>query len=458
MIAKSSHIKGQMELDDVASIAHHAVRKGEHDTAIAGVTAYVDEQITIVVTSTGVLATRVTTVEASLGDASARVTELESAFADADSALAEYKLTVEASFGTVNARVTTEITARATADTALGQRIDTVEASIGDIQASITTISTTIVTLTSALATRVTTLEASMASALARITTVETAYVTADTALGQRIDTVEASVADVAASIVTETTARVNADGALATQITTLTASLGATNASVVTEATARIAADGAIHAMWGVSININGQVTGRIQLDGTNQSSTFKLSVDKIELTNPSYAANPFPSHVLGSGISGFVFHTNFGTGTPNVFEGLSGTVPRNADVFVMGRLSGVGFGSGFSLSRVRYAGVNTLFTEFTGQGKNATVWYRIVSGGFYSNWKVLATFGWNAPDSLETYHSIGGFNQNDIAIGALEELELGFNGMDGDGNGSATDSDNDIYNGALLVRVVNL
>lgn len=458
MIAKDSQIKGQVLIDNAASLAHHAVRKGESDAAIAGVRAYVDQQITIVVTSISALVTRITTVEASIGDALARITELESAFADANGSLAQYKLTVQASFGAANARITTEITARANADGALATRIDTLEASIGDINARISTVQTTIVTLTSALATRVTTLEASMDAALARITTIETAYVTADTALGQRIDTVAASVADVAASIVTETTARVNADGALATQITTLTASLGTTNASVVTESSARIAADGQIQAMWGVSININGQITGRIQLSGNNQSSTFKLSVDKIELTNPAYAANPFPSIVEGSGISGFVFHTLYGTGTPNVFEGLSGTVPKNANVFVMGRLSGVGVGSGFDLSRLRYAGVNTFSTEFWGQCKNGTVWYRIKSGAFYSNWKIMGTFGWNAPGSTEAYHTIGGFNKNDIAVGALEEIEFGFNGLDGDANASATDSDNDIYNGALKVLVVNL
>ena len=488
---KATHVKGQVLLDDPPTLAHHAVRKSESDTAFEGVTAYVDEQVTIVTTAHSALVIRTDTIEASVGDAHARITTVETAYADADTAIASRIDVVEASVGVVSARVTTEVTARATADTALATRVTTVEASIGESNARISTLEEVVITMGDAatvLATRVTTVEASMGTANARITSVETAMVTADEALATRIDTVEASFgADIAAAVTVETNARTTADTALATRVTTVEATMGNNTAAIIEEASARAAADGALEAMWGIAIDINGRIVGRIRLSGDEQSSTFELSVDKVVFTNPSYANNAMPTQIEASGDFGSVFHTNLGTGAGNVFEGLSGVVGRSANVAVLGTLRGVGVGSGFDAGRLRYAGVNAILSQFQAQGRNATVWYRIRNGSTVGNWKVMAAYGWGAPgptaalsgvdgvaeaggdpvtgaDGLdvpivENFHTIGGFNMHDIAVGALEELEIGVNGLDGDGNGdTVNDANNDLYHASLKLSVVNL
>lgn len=98
-------------------------------------------------------------------------------------------------------------------------------------------------------------------------------------------------IASVTAAITEEAVLRANADGAEASlraaADVSLTSAIGVVSASVTTEQSARIAADGAIHARWGVAIDVNGRIVGRVNLDGTNQSSTFKVSVDKFVVEN---------------------------------------------------------------------------------------------------------------------------------------------------------------------------
>jgi hypothetical protein len=114
-----------------------------------------------------------------------------------------------------------------------------------------------------ALATRTTSLETSVntptTGLLARVSTIETTY---------------ATDAEVSSSISTAISAEVTARD---TAITT----------AVNIEASARATADGLIHARWGVNIDVNGRIAGRINLDGTNASSTFLVAVDKFVVEN---------------------------------------------------------------------------------------------------------------------------------------------------------------------------
>lgn len=69
----------------------------------------------------------------------------------------------------------------------------------------------------------------------------------------------------------------------------------GAISAAVAVEASARAAADGSLYAKWGVAININGNVVGRINLDGTNQSSEFSVDATKFTVWNGTSNVPPF-------------------------------------------------------------------------------------------------------------------------------------------------------------------
>jgi hypothetical protein len=134
-----------------------------------------------------------------------------------------------------------------------------------------------------------------LATVSAAITNEAILRANADGALASDIDLVEAAyiAADIAlsASVTAEASARVSADSAEASARTSADASLntaiGVVSTSVTTEQSARIAADGAIHARWGVAIDVNNRIVGRINLDGTNQSSEFKVSVDKFVVEN---------------------------------------------------------------------------------------------------------------------------------------------------------------------------
>ena len=51
------------------------------------------------------------------------------------------------------------------------------------------------------------------------------------------------------------------------------------------------------IHARWGVAVSANGVVTGRVNLNGTNETSEFRVAASKIVFTNDTNDAgtNPF-------------------------------------------------------------------------------------------------------------------------------------------------------------------
>lgn len=153
----------------------------------------------------------------------------------------------------------------------LARTINRVEATFtgefGDITALIEEESLARATADGALATRTSNLEASVdtpgTGLLARVATVESTY---------------ATDSEVSAAISQEVTARNNA-----------------ISSSVLVETNARIAADGAIHSQWGVRLNENGRMIGRIQLNGTNGTSTLDMEAGTIRLWNGTAAVPPF-------------------------------------------------------------------------------------------------------------------------------------------------------------------
>lgn len=77
-------------------------------------------------------------------------------------------------------------------------------------------------------------------------------------------------------------------------------------SASITTEAVARAAADGSIEAMWGVEVDVNGHISGRINLDGTNASSTFLIAVDKFQVVNANGTVTAFDIRTGGAIVMG--------------------------------------------------------------------------------------------------------------------------------------------------------
>jgi hypothetical protein len=353
--------------------------------------------------------------------------------------------------------IATETELRITADSLFASQLSILSGTLGQNTALIESEETLRIDADSALATLIDTLEVTVEGNTASISSFYSVLSTVSGTLSTRLDTVQANFGTFQASVTSQFLAQTNASGALSSRIDTVAATAAGNTAAITEEATARVAADGSLSAKWGVSVDINGRISGIVLNDGTNGQSTFTISADKFQLVNPSYPNNAFPSKVIGSGSAGARFQTQLGGGTPYQFTGLtSGTVSLNANVSILGRLIGVGYGTGFALNRLRFAGTNTIVSRFSGQCRNATVWYRII--GQFTDWRVLATYGWLAPPSGGNFHTIAGFNQQDISVGATDQLEIGYNGLDGNAGGdTVNDANNDIWGGELMLEVVN-
>lgn len=103
-------------------------------------------------------------------------------------------------------------------------------------------------------------------------------------AAGERA--LEALLADreTKALVRTESLTRTSESAALAQQLTTVATALGGNTAAVQQIAES---VDG-IFSRYGVAININGQVVGLIQLDGSAEGSSFDVVVDRFRVAKP--------------------------------------------------------------------------------------------------------------------------------------------------------------------------
>lgn len=389
-------IAGTATLGQAAALPEQAMRKGEFDTLaeqVGDVAGLIATETEIRISQGNVFVSQISVLSGSVGQNSARIEE--------------------------------ERSLRVSADSALATVLDELTATVNGNTAAISSLSQVLSTTSGTLSTR--------------------------------LDVLSSNFNGFQATVSSQFTAFANADGALSSRIDTVAVNVAGNTAAIVEEATVRATADGQIHARWGVDVDINGRVSGIELLDGTNGQSTFTIRADVFQVVNPDYPDNPFPSKVIGSGGAGERFQTQLGGGTPNQFTGGNGTVSRNANVFILGRLDGVGYGTGFSLARLRYAGVNTIVTRFDGQCRNATMWYRVI--GQFTDWRPLAALGWLAPTSGSgNFHTIVGNVQNDISVGATEQLEVGFNGLNGNGDGDTEDdTQNDIWSGSMMIEVVN-
>jgi hypothetical protein len=251
---------------------------------------------------------------ASIGEVTARVYSLETVGISDKAAIIEQINSISVSVGdaanlalAAQASIDEYKTVAATAGVAIADQVVRLQSRVGDNSASITEEKITRATADEALATLITTVTADYIAAdaviAATVTAETTARSTADTALASSITSVIASytAADstLTAAISTEATSRASADSAEATLRSSadasLTTAIGVVSASVTTEQSARIAADGAIHAMWGVAINVNGSVVGRIHLDGTGTTSEFSVEATKFTVWNGTSNVAPF-------------------------------------------------------------------------------------------------------------------------------------------------------------------
>lgn len=194
-----------------------------------------------------------------------------------------------------------------TADlTSLSAEVDGVVVTVSEVQSSAAANAAAIVveqgaraSADSAIAANVTSLTstvtghtADIAAVEATLTTEQATRASADSALASSVSTLSATVSGhtsdisaVEASLVSEQATRASADSAIAANITTLSTTVDGHTAEL-TEVSTSI--DG-VSARWGVGINVDGQVTGLVRLDGDASESTFTVVADKFLVGHPT-------------------------------------------------------------------------------------------------------------------------------------------------------------------------
>jgi hypothetical protein len=191
---------------------------------------------------------------------------------------------------------------------ALAERIDRLEAEVKEAGASssawIQETRRTLATSTFALAEIRLDMGARFNESLARIEEVRSAYAAADTAIATRTGTLEAQVqtpgSGLLARVTTVETAKVDAAGAAAEATNVVSASLtstasGTIGAAVTTAASAYVSPLGEVKARWGVNLDINGRVVGKIKLDGSGATSNLDMQASVIRLFNGTTDVEPF-------------------------------------------------------------------------------------------------------------------------------------------------------------------
>lgn len=108
-----------------------------------------------------------------------------------------------------------------------------------------------------------------------------------------QLSTFEASLGNTQAAVANEIIARTNGDEAIASDVSNLTTTVNGNTSSIGTLVSS---VDG-IKARWGVVINLNGEVTGLVQLDGSASGSAFTVVADKLMVAYPGInGGDPVP------------------------------------------------------------------------------------------------------------------------------------------------------------------
>lgn len=139
---------------------------------------------------------------------------------------------------------------------------------------------------------RIREIAASSGGSNAAIKALEKIVIDGDTALATRIDTVETSYksADtlIKASVTSEANARASGDSANSSKIDTVKAELSGNIASVKTTSDAALSKAGQMEAKWGVTVDVNGKVSG-VSLNSGAASSDFSVRADRFSFSDTS-------------------------------------------------------------------------------------------------------------------------------------------------------------------------
>ncbi len=358
-------------------------------TGLPATRALVTSEQTTRASADSALAANISTLQATTADHEGRITIVEGAFAGGDSneALAFRVSTLESQVQTSGtgliAKQSTEEATRASADAALSTRVTTLESTatthgstLTSLQAQINSEATTRAGQDSAIAGTITTITATANSALSTANSANSTANSANTTANSANSTANSA----SAAVTAETAARISADNALSASITTLTSTVNGVSASVTTETAARVSGDSAINSnlatRWGVNLDGNGRVVGRIRLDGNATSSSMEFTSDTLRVSHPSAPNVFFPTMNRNSATNdNYTFNAGssfgFNHGTPTQLYG-----PANA----------AAAGNPGFIANVRSGGIMVLImAKIVGRDGAMTVYFRKNNSGPY-------------------------------------------------------------------------
>ena len=195
----------------------------------------------------------------------------------------------------------------------LATRFALIETNFGDVEASIATESSTRSTADTALANTISKIGALNGGGTAFIFDTSTAFVSPTESLATRLSSITSSLNANSAAITSETSARTTADSALSSSITTLSATVAGHTSSITTLQSV----DSAFGAKWGVSLNVNGHITGVI-LNNNGASGNAVFVVDNFAVVNSSGSTSVVPFLISGGTVyMDNVVARNIGAGT---------------------------------------------------------------------------------------------------------------------------------------------
>jgi hypothetical protein len=251
------------------------------------------------VSASETLGQRLTVLQSQYDNTLGLITSEQTVRANGDAALSASIASVAAQANANAAAITAEQVARADGDSAVAASVTSLASQVNANSAAITNEITTRANADTAFAQQFALLGAKNGGGTAWVLDQNTVQVGGGVTLGSRLSGIDASLASNSAAIVTEQTARASADSALSSQITTLTSTVNGNTASI----TSVQSTVNGLNAKYGVSLNVNGHITGFVQ-NNNGSSGDFTIVADVFRIIAPAGGSPVTPFSVTAEGV----------------------------------------------------------------------------------------------------------------------------------------------------------
>jgi tRNA threonylcarbamoyladenosine modification (KEOPS) complex Cgi121 subunit len=182
--------------------------------------------------------------------------------------------------------ISAEATARQSLAAALTSDIEGLEGQIASVSSQVSSEITARVNGDNALASTISLIGAKNGAGNAFILNESTVQLTGGVSLGTRLSGIDTNIGNVSASVVNEQNARASADTALSNNINVVSTNVGTLSATVSTISSSV----NGLQAKYGVSLDVNGYVTGFIQ-NNNGSTGSFDILADKFRVVIPGQA-----------------------------------------------------------------------------------------------------------------------------------------------------------------------